>query len=59
MNGWKSEAKNTTPESNHMFVNKERLQKVAIKSGTGKRAGYYWMNLSNFRTSCSMGNGST
>ena len=29
--------KNTTPESNHMFVNKERLQKIAIKSGTGKR----------------------
>ena len=29
--------KNTTPDANHYFVNKERLQKVAIQSGTGKR----------------------
>ena len=29
--------KNTTPKANHYFVNKERLQKVAIQSGTGKR----------------------
>ena len=29
--------KNTTPKANHKFVNKERLQKVAIKSGTGNR----------------------
>ena len=29
--------KNTTPEANHMFINKERLQRVAIKSGTGNR----------------------
>ena len=29
--------KNTSPNANHYFVNKERLQKIAIKSGTGKR----------------------
>ena len=29
--------KNTNPKANHKFVNKERLQKVAIKSGTGNR----------------------
>jgi predicted RND superfamily exporter protein len=29
--------KNATPKANHYFVNKERLQKVAIQSGTGKR----------------------
>ncbi len=29
--------KETTPDANHMFINKERLQKVAIQSGTGKR----------------------
>jgi predicted RND superfamily exporter protein len=29
--------KNTTPNASHYFVNKERLQKVATQSGTGKR----------------------
>ena len=28
--------KNTTPDANHHFVRKERLQAIAIKSGTGK-----------------------
>jgi len=29
--------KNTTPKTNHRFVNKDRLQSVAIQSGTGNR----------------------